>query len=243
MDIMKLLKLIFRKIRGFIHIKKLFSRLRLKYSNTEGIFTKIYKNNEWNGSESVSGVGSDWNQTRHIAKELPILFSKLKVSKILDVPCGDFNWMRKVALNDIYYIGADIVEDIVDANNEKYSHASRIFKKLNLIEDSLPQSDIVFCRDCLVHLSYKDIYLALNNICHSNSCYLITTTNPLHVKNEDIMTGEWRRLNLEIEPFNFPRPVELLNERCTEREGADSDKSLGVWYIDDIRDIVQKFKA
>jgi hypothetical protein len=45
----------------------------------------------------------------------------------------------------------------------------------------------------------------------------------------DIVTGDWRPLNFERSPFHFPRPVELLNEGCTEAGGLFRDKCLGVW--------------
>lgn len=48
------------------------------------------------------------------------------------------------------------------------------------------------------------------------------------------MTGDWRPLNLERPPFNFPPPAELLAEGCTEAEGRFLDKSLGLWAIKDL---------
>ena len=41
------------------------------------------------------------------------LLSRRRVRSILDAPCGDFYWMKEVALCDIDYIGADIVEEII----------------------------------------------------------------------------------------------------------------------------------
>jgi hypothetical protein len=50
------------------------------------------------------------------------------------------------------------------------------------------------------------------------------------------MTGDWRPLNLERPPFNFPPPAELLAEGCTEAEGRFLDKCLGLWAIKDLAD-------
>jgi hypothetical protein len=44
-------------------------------NETEEIFTKIYKINGWAGTDSVSGTGSDLQQTRIIIKKLPGLFT------------------------------------------------------------------------------------------------------------------------------------------------------------------------
>jgi hypothetical protein len=46
------------------------------------------------------------------------------------------------------------------------------------------------------------------------------------------VTGDWRPINLERAPFNWPAPVELIVEECTESGGVFADKSLGLWRID-----------
>ncbi len=202
---------------------------------TEQIFTTIFENNGFNGKESVSGPGSNTYQTRIIIKEIPLLFKNFNINTMLDIPCGDFYWMKELDLKDINYIGVDIVDDLIKKNNEDYSKNNLHFKKLDLIKDTLPSVDLIFTRDCLVHLSFEDIFKALTNICNSNSKYLLTTTFTERTINNDIKTGQWRTLNLQIEPFFLPKPIKIINEGCTENEGIYSDKSLGFWKISDIR--------
>ena len=170
-----------------------------------------------------------------IIKEIPLLFKDYNISTMLDIPCGDFYWMKEVDLKDIEYIGADIVDEIIKKNNEEYSKSNLHFKKLDLLKDNLPNVDLIFTRDCLVHLSFEDIFNALTNICNSNSKYLLSTTFTERTNNNDIKTGQWRTLNLEVEPFFLPKPIKIINEGCTENEGIYSDKSLGFWKISDIR--------
>ena len=107
------------------------------------------------------------------------------------------------------------------------------FRHANLLADRLPAVDLVLCRDGFVHFCYRDIWLALRNICRSGSSYLLTTTFPKR-HNRDIWTGDWRPLNLEAEPFNLSQPLELIVEGCTESGGEFADKSLGLWRIDDL---------
>jgi hypothetical protein len=203
--------------------------------NTEEIFNYIFENNHWGNSESISGSGSDLKQTKSIINSINILLKSHNITSLLDIPCGDFNWMAKVDLNNIQYTGADIVKALVDTNNTKYSYKKNlIFKKLNLIKDDLPKVDLVLTRDCLVHLSNIDIFDSLKNIKKSGSKYLLTTTFINTKVNEDISTGDWRPLNLEKRPFNFPKPLLIINENCTEQNGFFQDKSLGLWYLDDI---------
>jgi hypothetical protein len=60
----------------------------------------------------------------------------------------------------------------------------------------------------------------------------MTTTFKNHHTNHDIMTGEWRCLNLQDEPFRFPEPEYLLIENCTELDGEAMDKSMGLWLVE-----------
>lgn len=108
--------------------------------------------------------------------------------------------MQYVDLSDIKYTGADIVPDLIPLNKEKYPKYD--FKVLDLTTDNLPKVDLIFCRDCLFHLSNNLIVEALKNIKKSGSKYLLTTTFPEHkIANRDIEIGQWRIINLEIEPF------------------------------------------
>lgn len=208
----------------------------MKSKSTEEIFTRIYKRNTFRGKDSASGTGSDLHQTRIIAGELPALLKALKASTMLDIPCGDFHWMQRVDLRGIDYTGADIVKEIIQKNTEKYARDGVRFQHLDLIKDKLPSVDLVFCRDSLVHLSFADIFLALDKLCNSRSRYLLTTTFTGRKDNHDIRTGQWRVLNLEIAPFALPKPLTIINEGCTEGDGAYADKALGLWTIASIRE-------
>jgi hypothetical protein len=59
----------------------------------------------------------------------------------------------------------------------------------------------------------------------------LTTTFPGCASNEDIVTGDWRPLNLQLAPFNLPAPDLLINEQCTEGGNLFADKSLGLWRL------------
>ena len=206
--------------------------------NIEQRFENIFKNNSWGGHNSVSGRGSDLDQTEHIIREIPALFKDMGISTVLDIPCGDFNWMRNIDLSGIKYIGADIVKEIVKNNKNQYEKNNVSFRHMNLIEDTLPQVDLILIRDCLVHMSYDDIFKLLNNVCNSMSQYLLTTSFTDRQDNKDIITGEWRPLNLQIAPFSLPKPIRIINEKCTQGKSSYTDKSLGLWKISDIAKIL-----
>ena len=183
--------------------------------------------------ESVSGSGSTLEQTMELRSQLPVLLKELGVRSMLDAPCGDFNWMRHLVAGIERYTGVDVVPDLIGANQRKYGDSIRQFRVADICRDPLACADLILCRDCLVHLSFADIARAIGNFRRSGSRYLLTTTFTDLQANVDIVTGEWRPLNLVLPPFDFPRPERVLNERCS--EGSWSDKSLALWPLETIQ--------
>ncbi|HXP30558.1 MAG TPA: class I SAM-dependent methyltransferase [Stellaceae bacterium] len=198
------------------------------------IFEHYYLTNAWGDAESRSGCGSNLPETAVIRAELPRLLRQLRVTSLLDAPCGDFHWMQTVDLGAIAYIGADIVEPLVAANQRRYGGPSRRFLRLDLVRDELPPVDLILCRDLLVHLCFTEIHAAIRNLRRSGATWLLTTTYPTRAANDDTATGGWRRLNLERAPFGFAKPAALIDEHCTEEGGRRRDKSLALWRIADL---------
>lgn len=198
------------------------------------VFTRIYTKRRWKG-ESASGAGSSLEQTQAVREALPGLLRELEVSSLLDIPCGDLHWIKEVDLGKTDYIGADIVRPLIERNRQLFNGSGRRFETANLIADPLPAADAVLCRDCLVHLSHKDVLAALRNIKKSGARWLITTTYTSNNRqNVDILTGQWRAINLQLPPFNLPEPAKLIDEKCTEGDGSFTDKFLGVWRVADL---------
>lgn len=206
----------------------------LKRLGAEKTFTKYYVTNFWNDEESVSGSGSNKANTATLVAELRPMLDKLQIGTVLDIPCGDFQWMQNVDLNGIHYFGGDIVREIIDDLEKKFGGQEKTFLHLNLLEGDLPRADVVICRDCLVHFSFEDILHALNAIERSGAKYLATTHFPAARKNYDIVTGDWRRLNFTAQPFGWPQPDESIVENSSEGGGDFADKSLSFWRLDRI---------
>lgn len=193
------------------------------------VFGLVYEKNIWGSAESRSGAGSTLAETAVVRAALPALLRELGATTLLDVPCGDFHWMRDVDLAGIDYLGGDIVQALIDANNAAYAAPGRRFRRLDLLADALPAVDAVMCRDCLVHLPNARAQQALDKLRRSGSRWLLATTFPGTEYNEDILLGHWRPVNLERPPFNLPPPQWLLHEGNPDPRYAD--KSLGVWAI------------
>jgi SAM-dependent methyltransferase len=186
-------------------------------------FASDYQNN--------SGVGSSLESTRLISRSLRDSFDALSVRSVLDIPCGDFAWMQRVDLHGIDYTGADVIKELIAMHQHTHSGPEKHFKVLDLVTTDLPEVDLIFCRDCLVHFSNRLAKRALANIKRSGSRYLLTTTFPARHSNPRIVTGSWRPINLCAQPFNLPPPLHVLNEGHPE---PFTDKSLGLWKISDV---------
>lgn len=193
--------------------------------STEDVFTAIYEKNVWGSSESRSGAGSTMKATEQLRNDLPRVVAKLNAKSFLDAPCGDFNWMQHCNLGVDRYIGADIVAKLVEDLNAKYASPSRTFCKLDITSQPLPDADVFFCRDCLLHLSFEQVHGVLDNFRRSNAKYLITSTYRDGRANMDHFTGGARMINLCLPPFNLPEPLEYIEDRGE----ATFQRCLGVW--------------
>ena len=125
-----------------------------KPESIRAVFKRVYKRNYWGNADSRSGSGSDLTQTAAIRSEIPKLVHKLGVKTMLDIPCGDFFWMKECKLGVESYVGADIVPEMIKNLNKAYGMPQRRFEVLDLTDDPLPRSDLVFCRDVMVHFSF-----------------------------------------------------------------------------------------
>jgi hypothetical protein len=234
----KLIKIIFKIFRkGVQPVKEFWIGNRLKNLNDREKFNLIYRTGYWKNStnSSVSGAGSDHIATINITHSLTELFKKQKPSTLLDAPCGDFSFMKNIDLTNINYVGLDLVDDLIVKNNKKYKRKNIKFIQGDIIKDSIPCFDIIFVRDCFVHLEDKQIIEAINNIIKSDSKYLISTTFKGKVKNNQSNDYDrWRPINLEMDPFLLPPPISYLDDRNKKYE-SDFDKWMGVWKIRDLK--------
>ena len=201
----------------------------------KNIFDQYAHVNAWGDSDSLSGGGSNLKQTEVIRQAIPDLIQKYQIKKMIDAPCGDYFWMKEIQQiieNDLdNYYGFDIVNNLVIKNQQLYGSSKTLFLQKDITSKILPKVDLIFTRDCMVHLSFANIYRVIRNYKRSKSKYLLTTTFTNRNQNNDIVDGDWRTLNLEIAPFFFPKPILLVNENCTEENGCYADKSLGLWEI------------
>lgn len=215
-------------------LKRAIRRRRLARREPVQIFSDYARRNKWGDKDSLSGKGSNLQATVNLRKLLPSLLHELGATSMLDLPCGDFFWMAHVDLTGIDYLGGDIVPDLIEANRRAHARPGVTFQVVDLIRGPVPKADVIFVRDCLVHLSHDHVRTALGNIARSGATWLLTTTYPDAPSNEDIVTGEWRAIDLTKPPFALPRPERLIPEGQAHLKGQRADKMLGLWRIADL---------
>ena len=192
------------------------------------VFTEIYVKNLWGSPESASGPGSEVKSNTKLLSLLNEFVTSHNIKSILDCGCGDFNWMRLFDFNNIdSYTGVDIVQPLIESNKSKHSSDKVSFQCLSIMEDKLPEADLVICKDVLFHLSLIEAQTVLENIKKTGVKYLISTTFT-DFKNYDIHAGGWRPINLLDSPFNLGTPY-LYWENIEERNDSYSNKSISVW--------------
>jgi len=217
-----------------------FRKSILIQDSLEKRFTEIHNANYWGSEESVSGKGSTILYTSNLRKNLPILFKYYNIEKVFDSPCGDYNWMNKVVSeSSISYVGADIVVNLVDSLNKKYSNNRVSFYHMDITCSKFPDADLMICRDCLFHLSYDDIFKFIKNFIESNIPLLLTTThiNNTNFLNKNIVSGDARLIDLFSAPFGFPKDVLF---RIDDWIFPEPQREMCLWTRDQLMTILIK---
>jgi hypothetical protein len=135
--------------------------------------------------------------------------------------------------NDLDYTGGDIVLPLIESLNVKYRGEKTTFIHLDLTKDKFPYTDMMICRDCLFHLSYRDTKMALQNFVDSKIPYLLTSThgNNNTFQNRDILTGNFRHIDLFSAPYHFPTDVAY---RIVEQKSPEPIREMCLWTRDQV---------
>ncbi len=201
----------------------------VKSSLRKQAFESIYDESYW-GDEVKSGAGSTLEATR-VTREIVLkIINEYEIKSVVDVACGDLTWMPLV-LNElrgaVKYTGCDIVESLVVQH--KRNHPQYNFQTLDIVEETIPEGELIICREVLQHLPVKDIKRALHNFSVSGSKYLLATIHPRRFgfrNRRNIRPGRCRDRNLMMPPFNLPNPLVIYSEQY-----KDNDKFIGLWKL------------
>lgn len=173
--------------------------------------------------ESRSGGGSAIENTAVIRAILPELL--IDVNSFLDVPCGDFHWMKlvreAVPSFDSIYLGLDIIPGMVEQNAKRYPHTRFA---VMAVEDMKSSHDLVLMRDLLQHVSTPRQRRILEALKQTGSTWLLINYETRCERNahvaRDFAGFAWTPLNLELPPFNF------VPSKRYASDGKDKDYGL-----------------
>ena len=199
-------------------------------------FEAIYASKHWGDSASRSGPGSTLPYTTNVRRLLSAAWRTLNITKFLDAPCGDCNWLpRTQGFYDVSYTGVDIVAHGIIANARRHRHESNMrFLPLDLVSDELPKGQqMVLCRDALQHLPLEDGVAMIRNFERSKAEYLVTNWHFLSKGNEDVDVGGWFMVDVMRPPFNFSKPLfyTVDGPDSTDEKGETNFKLIGLWKL------------
>jgi SAM-dependent methyltransferase len=218
--------------------------------NYKDIFSNIYDNHGFGSLESRSGPGSTLDETQKLRESIKKIIKDKNIKSVVDIPCGDFNWMKEIVFNFESYIGGDIVKKAIEENNERYSNSRIKFIEFDIVNDEIPNGDLLIVRDIIGHFPIEDGVKILKNILNSKCKYLLSTTwakkigndwfpcekNDVHRENEGVDYGRFYPVNLMSNPFNLPNAEIYLEEDVMVDNFENGNrKTLALWDLDKIR--------
>jgi hypothetical protein len=202
------------------------------------VFNSIYKSNHWNKSkkldkdQSYSGPGSTTNsiQTNNLILELQKFFEENNIKSILDAPCGDCAWIKKIFEMNIEYTGIDIVDDLMNKNKLTFKTYDNVkFYCKDLTEyNEFDGYDLVLMRDFFIHLPLPIIKKILENLKESSCKYFAFNNYDGADLNKEISIGQHRKVNMLIEPFNLNMPYFKIQE-INNQNSPDEDNFIYIY--------------
>lgn len=195
------------------------------------------------GRDSMSGVGSKIGfQTHNSLLLLAKLIRAQNITTMLDVPCGDANWIFEARETDALemYVGIDLAASVVNLNRERFAHhANKQFHVWDLGKCPIPQLaasggstkpfDLIHVRDVLQHMTLSQGRAAASNLLKSGASFIVATTyhdgsNKGVETDTERRKGAFFRNDLSKAPYNFPAPIACVRtDPFSDSVGFDSD--------------------
>jgi SAM-dependent methyltransferase len=201
----------------------------------EEIFSAIYREQRWGKSDDFSsGEG-----THTPGVVLPYVEAVGKFLRavpcppsVVDLGCGDFHVGEQLRPYCGRYVACDVVPALIERNKEKFAAANVDFRCINIIEDDLPEGDVVFLRQVLQHLNNAQILSVVQKLYRYK--FLVLTEHvpaaPDFPPNLDKPTGGGTRLpqNSGIVLTDPPFSLKVKSESvlCTKTESIGRHPGL-----------------
>jgi SAM-dependent methyltransferase len=184
-------------------------------------FQKVVKRDGATNRSIASGGGSTREYTLATRSHLHTVVTAFGVRSILDIPCGDFQWMPIFldAHPEIRYFGADIVRALIAEHTSRFSDRPQwAFGVADMVRDfPAGEFDLVHMRDALQHLSPGDAVSVITSLrIQSRFRYWMVTDyeGVTHNRESRIRNKGWdfQYHNLRLPPYSLPPPLMRFNE-------------------------------
>jgi len=165
------------------------------------VFNQIYRENRWGFGSGSGSTVENTNQYRWFVQNF---IRSNKIRSIVDIGCGDWQFSKLIDWSGINYIGLD-VSDVVLENTRIFARPGISFQEANALKDPLPQADLAILKDVIQHWTNAEIlefWPKLQNFKMALITNGLYPGNP-QITNMDIQAGQWRPVDLTIEPFNL----------------------------------------
>jgi SAM-dependent methyltransferase len=164
-------------------------------------FSEIYENNVW---AHGSGEGSLEIHTRGYREFLQEFLVQKKISSVVDMGCGDWQFSRLVNWHGARYQGFDVVPSVITANKQKFSSGHVSFNVYSGNPAELPEADLLIAKDVLQHLPSQTVADFLPHLSKYKYALLTNCVNAKgETQNGDIELGDFRPLDLRLAPFHL----------------------------------------
>lgn len=164
-------------------------------------FSWIYdEKNGWGGKGSGRGSRAEFN--RNYIMFLNNYLKENKIKRVLDIGCGDWQFSQFVNWGDAEYVGIDVVKSVIEKNKANFEKGNVTFINSQVHDLQDLNFDLVLNKDCFPHLSFEEILKIMEKIKHIPH-KLFTIDTHSEDKNKDTIIGSYRKLRLDIEPFNL----------------------------------------
>jgi SAM-dependent methyltransferase len=139
-------------------------------------FDRIYRKKYWRQGASLSGLGSEGQWAEDYASFVIDYISKTGARRVVDAGCGDFLVGSLIAPHCQEIIALDISNEIITQNRSRFEKFTNVeFRVANLIEERVPDCDLILVRQVLQHLSNAQIERVLKNIDTASAPHVLIT--------------------------------------------------------------------
>jgi SAM-dependent methyltransferase len=140
-----------------------------------------------------------------------------KVTSVLDLGCGDWQFSRFIDWSGVRYQGFDLVRSVIERNRELYSATNITFHAYEGDLAQLPPADLIIAKDVLQHWSNQSVTNFLPFLKKYPLALLTNCVQPDGgpTANVDDADGGSRPIDLRRPPFNLP--AELIYEFTNHR--------------------------